>query len=191
MKLPANVLPWFQSLAPCGRPKVVMLCLSALGGGRFIISHYCFSCCSFRLVWIWLWHGNLKGKHNLSLVYVRSDHRWFIYDITCDKPMIFYPDTEINVINTDTNAAFGKNVDNINVFKVNDRELIFILMSLFSLFKKLSQYSWFCFSGTKVMPVFSNTWTLHAEGCVNLWPMTTEQHESHSWRTETRFINAW
>lgn len=51
-----------------------------------------------------------KRETHLSPVYVRSDHRWFIYDITCDRPKIFYPDTDINVINTDTNVVFGKKV---------------------------------------------------------------------------------
>lgn len=138
---------------------------------------------AFDLMVIWKFK---KGTH-LFPVDVRSDHRWFIYDITYDKPMFFYPYIDMNVINTDTNVVFGKNVDDINVL----REVIFTLISLFSLFKKLSQFSWFCFSGTKVMLVFSNTWTLHAEGSVNLWPVTTEQHESHSSRTETRFITAW
>lgn len=74
-----------------------------------------------------------KWETHLFPVYLRSHHRWFIYDIICDKPMIFYPDTDISVINTDTNVVFGKNVDNINVFKVNDREVIFFFISLFSL----------------------------------------------------------
>lgn len=69
-------------------------------------------------------------------------------------------------------------MNNVNVFKVNNREVIFISMSLFSLFKKIDSILLILFfwnKGHASVLKYMNT-----SCCVNLWPVTTEHHESHS-----------
>lgn len=144
--------------------------------------------CSSHSVLSWKskWETHLDRRYTRNKCvsrlnfHVKTERGEHLGKSTCDKPMIFFPGTDVNVINTDTNVVFDKKTE---------RSFSFWCPCL-AFFKNWVNTLDFL-SGTKVRPVFSNTWTIHAEDSVNLWPVTTEQHESHSRRTETRSITAW